>query len=333
MFRELAPVTQLSRRRAVLSALLASGVAGGLAGGLSACAPPVRPLNVGTWVFPSYELLFLAREKGWLPPPLIRLVELLSVGEIRAMLEQRRLDAATMTLDEVLQARSHGMDLRVIAILNQSLGADVLMTQPSIRRLEDLRGKRVALEEGALGVLMLDGILEQTRMPMEALKLVLLPMPRAVAALEKGEVDAVVTFEPWVSSLKARGALQLFDSSRIPGRIVDVIAARADLSDDFHPALMRLVASYFEALAEFKSHPKEAAPLLAPRLELEPQEVPRAFYGLQLMDRAANAELMRPGGDFNERIRRMQTILQDRGRLQFGTWVEGILDPRFLPTA
>jgi len=306
-------------------------MAGGLALGLAGCAPPVRPLNVGTWVFPSYELLFLAREKGWLAPREVRLVELLSVGEIRAMLEQRRLDAATMTLDEVLQARSHGMDLRVVAILNQSLGADVLLANPTIRRLEDLRGKRVALEEGALGVLMLDGILEQTRLPMEALKRVMLPMPRAVVAFEKGEVDAVVTFEPWTSQLKARGAQQLFDSSRIPGRIVDVIAARADLPDDFHPALLRLVSSYFDALQLFKERPTDVAPLLAPRLELDPNEVPRAFAGLQLMDRAANTELMRPGGAFNERIRRVQTILQDRGLLHFGTWVEGILDPRFLP--
>ena len=320
--------TDLSRRRALRLAWLAAAGAGALA----ACAPPVRPLNVGTWVFPSYELLFLAREKGWLAPAQVRLVELLSVGEIRAMLEQRRLDAATMTLDEVLQARSHGMDLRVIAILNQSLGADVLLAKPSIRRLEDLRGKRLGLEEGALGVLMLDGVLDQIRMPMEAIQRVHMPMPRAVAAFEKGELDAIVTFEPWTSQLQARGAVPLFDSSRIPGRIVDVIAARADLSDEFHPALLRLVAAYFEGLQAFKSRPLEVAPVIAPRLELDPKDVPRAFTGLQLMDRVANAELMRPGGEFNERIRRVQTILQDRGLLHFGTWVEGILDPRFLPS-
>jgi ABC-type nitrate/sulfonate/bicarbonate transport system substrate-binding protein len=94
---------------------------------LSGCSDPPSPLNVGTIVFPGYELLFLAREQGLLPEPGIRLVELLSSTDNLRLLAAGRLQAATLTLDEVLTARADGLDLRVVLVLD----------------LSDLAGKRI----------------------------------------------------------------------------------------------------------------------------------------------------------------------------------------------
>ena len=128
----------MSRRRALTYLTVAAALPW-----VTGCADPPSPLNVGTIVFPGYELLFLAREQGLLPEPGIRLVELLSSTDNLRLLASGRLQAATLTLDEVLTARADGLDLRVVLVLDVSAGADAVMVKPHVRGLSDLAGKRI----------------------------------------------------------------------------------------------------------------------------------------------------------------------------------------------
>ena len=47
------------------------------------------------------------------------------------------------------------------------------------------------------------------------------------SAFEKGQVDGAVTFDPYRAQFLRAGAATLFDSTRIPGEIVDLVAVRA----------------------------------------------------------------------------------------------------------
>ena len=147
MARELSNFPCPVNRRRSLSYLAAVAALPWLTG----CSDPPSPLNVGTTVFPGYELLFLAREQGLLPEPGIRLVELLSSTDNLRLLAAGRLQAATLTLDEVLTARADGLDLRVVLVLDVSAGADAVMVRPHVRGLSELAGKRIGVEDrGAL---------------------------------------------------------------------------------------------------------------------------------------------------------------------------------------
>ncbi|WP_254517510.1 ABC transporter substrate-binding protein, partial [Salmonella enterica] len=70
-----------------------------------------------------------------------------------------RLEAAALTLDEVLLGRNQGLDLRVILVLDISTGADVVVAAPHVHSLADLKGRRIGFEEGATGALMMNAVL------------------------------------------------------------------------------------------------------------------------------------------------------------------------------
>ncbi|WP_089415559.1 type 2 periplasmic-binding domain-containing protein [Vitreoscilla filiformis] len=114
------------------------------------------PLRIGAHPWPGYELLYLARQRGQLDPQQVRLIEFPSASASLRALAVRSIEGAALTLDEVLLARSRGIDLTVVAVLNESRGADVVLVQPGLQAPGALHGKRIGVESSATGALMLD---------------------------------------------------------------------------------------------------------------------------------------------------------------------------------
>jgi len=298
---------------------------------LAGCSDPPTPLNVGTIVFPGYELLFLAREQGLLPEPGIRLVELLSSTDNLRLLAAGRLQAATLTLDEVLTARADGVDLRVVLVLDISAGADAVMAQPHVRGLSDLAGKRIGVEDGAMGVMMFDALLSAAGLRLDQVRKVPITVNRSIEVYDSGQVDALVTFEPWVKRLEDRGAFRLFDSKAIPNRILDVLAVRADAIPTQTMAIKQLVAAHFEGRRRFFSAPAESWALIAPRLQLPVADVPAAYRGLLLPDLAENRNMLRSGGQLEQSVQVIQRVFLAAGVLRQAVPTASLIDTQFLP--
>ena len=60
-------------------------------------AEPEPPLRIGTIFWPSNELLFLARERGWLNPSQFRLVEFVDDGEVVRAFRNNAIAAAWLS--------------------------------------------------------------------------------------------------------------------------------------------------------------------------------------------------------------------------------------------
>lgn len=85
------------------------------------------PLKVAAHVWPGYELMFLAKEQGWLDPERVELVSTPFASSSLEALISGQVDAAALTLDEVLSARDRGLPLTVVLVFNVSAGTLMLM--------------------------------------------------------------------------------------------------------------------------------------------------------------------------------------------------------------
>lgn len=290
------------------------------------------PLRIGTNTWPGYEPLYLARTLGRYEGTQVHLVEFPSASQVIQGIRSGTLEGGALTLDETLSLLDDGIALDVILVMDYSAGGDMLLTKPEITSLEDLEGKTIAVETGAVGAILLNGALGEAGLGIGDVNLQPCPADKHVDCY--AAVDAVVTFEPAATRLLKQGAKRLFDSRRIPGQIVDVLVIRHDIVGRHASQIRQLIGGYFEAREHLDAHPDEAARLMAPRLGISPDELLASFEGLKLPDLVDNHQIL--GGTsapLEETAAKLSAILVRNDLLKFEPAVQGMAVADYLPAA
>ena len=271
----------------------------------------IAALQVATNVWPGYEPLYLARQLGMLEPAGVRLVEMPNSTDTLRALRGGMVGAAALTLDEALTLLQDGMDLRIVLVLDISNGADALLGGPGVNSLLELRGRRVGVENNAVGAYLLARALEHAGMRTEELKVVPVTENAHEEALRSAAVDAIVTFEPARSRLIARGAKVLFDSRQLPQEIFDVLVVQAETLRSHPEGVAKLREAWFQALEHLERDPEDATRRMAPREGLEPRSFRRALQGLEFPGRDAERRL-REGGLLAPARRLVEVMVRNR---------------------
>ena len=254
-------------------------------------APPPL-LKVGTNVWPGYEPLYLARDLGYYENSPVRLVEYSSATQVIRAYRNNAIQVAALTMDEVLLLLENGLDPRVILVMDISSGADAILAKPGIKNLEDLRGKRVGVESTALGAFFLSQSLNTVGLQPSDVHIISSEINEHERMFLQDLFDAVVTFDPVRSRLLGVNAHLIFDSSQVPGEIVDVLVIAKDTLAHSPEAVDALLNGWFKALDYLNSRPREAAPLIARRLRIPAEEVLASYKGLKLPNLDENLKLM-----------------------------------------
>jgi len=252
--------------------------------------PPLR-LGVSAWL--GNDPFILARDMDALKVSAVRIVELSSIAETKRYLRNGELEAASLTLDEALRLVEEGVALQIVGVLSLSDGADGIIAGRAIQTLQDLSGKRVALEDGAVGMLLLRRMLMVGGYGLSDLHLQYMDAPLHEQALRSGQVDAVITYEPMRSRLLADGYNELFSSGWMPGELVDVLVVRSDLSPRRRQSLVDLLVGWEQGLDFLNKHTDAAVELLVRGSELTPQEYLTAFNGIYFHNLSDSVALLR----------------------------------------
>ena len=296
---------------------------------LSACARE-EPVALGIHPWPGYEPLYLAEGFGWLPPQ-ARLVSFSNASDSIQQLRSRQIDGACLTLDEVLRARAEGIPLTVALVFDESVGADVVLARPDIRSLKDLRGKRIALEQSAVGNVVLHYLLERMEADRASLQLVDLPPDRHLAAWQAGEIDAAISYEPFASHLVRAGAQRIFDSRHFPGVILDVLAVHSEQIKSKASTWRALLQAYFRAIAHLRANREDGLRRIAALRKLTLAETEQSFVGLNLPDRNANARMLAVDGDVARAAQLLNALLHRQGLLPQADSLQALLTHELLP--
>jgi NitT/TauT family transport system substrate-binding protein len=179
-----------------------------------------QSLRLGTNVWPGYEPLYLARHRGDLTKDKVHLVEFSSSSQTIQAYRNNLIDAAALTLDEVLLLLESGETPKIILVMDISNGGDVIIGQSDMTSLADIKGKNVGVENGALGAYMIARALEIAGLDRKSINIVPLDVNEQKKAFLQHKIDAVVTFDPVSSNLIKSGGQLLFDSSQLPVKLL-----------------------------------------------------------------------------------------------------------------
>src|ERR1700737_3584954 len=147
----------------------------------------------------------------------------------------RNIDACTMTNMEALDMpAASGVPTTVVIIGDYSNGNDALLARNGLQ-MKDLPGKKMLLVEKTVSeylfdrALTMNGLREQIK---QVRKIDTSDSDIQSAFISDTSASAVVTWKPMLSQLaKEKGVSSLFDSSQIPGEILDLTVVRTEVLD------------------------------------------------------------------------------------------------------
>jgi NitT/TauT family transport system substrate-binding protein len=135
-----------------------------------------------------------------------------------------KVDAVTSTtMDALTVPAAGGRDSTVLMIGDYSNGNDGVVLKGS-DKLADIKGRSVNLVENSVSHYLLARGLEQAGLKLPDVRTVNTSDADIVAAFSAPQTTALVTWNPQLSEVKKQpGAHEVFDSSRIPGEILDTL--------------------------------------------------------------------------------------------------------------
>ncbi len=299
---------------------------------LSACGAPAKPtvVRIGTQPWIGYGPWWIAKEKGIFEKYglQVELVDFVEDKEVNAAFASGDMDAANLATHTALKLYASGLDLKLVLIEDASYQADAIIAPSTITSIADLKGKKVAYEEGTTSDLLINYALAQNGLSLADIEPVFMPASDAGATLIAGQVDVAVTYEPYIAAALAENPdlKVLYSAAERPGLISDVLVINPKLDSKTAIALLKV---WDEALAFYKSNPEEAKTIIAKAVGSTPEELQTAFDGVQFYTLAeSKAELF---GQPSALLKDVADVAQSIGLFETAPDLTKIVDTSMYP--
>jgi NitT/TauT family transport system substrate-binding protein len=229
-------------------------------------------------------------------------------------------DAATLTIYEAILAASRGTPLKIVLLLDYTTGSDGVVAKKGIRSLLDLKGKRIGIEQGTIAHFTLLKALEKAGLEQTEVKLVALDLEELKQAFLHDEVDAVGTYEPYMSELANQGGGHtIFSSREIPRTICDVLFVKEAIARDHPEVIDHWIEAWNDAL-NFKGSEPENYLRALNRLNGTPiPDLQMSFEGIFFTNLAENRTAFGTAdkpGYLLESLRAMERFMLKEGVIQ-----------------
>ena len=201
-------------------------------------------------------------------------------------------------------------------MIDQSEGADVIISTSDIVDVRGLVGQMVGLERTVLAEYMLLSAFETKQVPFDQVRFMHEGPSALVNALSKGKVAAIVTYAPYSNALRVVFRYRvLFSSAQIPGEIVDVLAVNPAFARR-HPGMIRaLVRTWWAAQALARAEPLASQALMAKREQVSSAAFVASERGIRYPGPADQAEMLAPTGSVARVLARMADQMISAKRL------------------
>ena len=285
---------------------------------LAACfEEPKGPIRVGTNIWPGYEPAYIAQDLGYFANQNVKLNQFQSASESIRAFRNDAVDVVAVTLGEALLLLQDGIDIKVFLVADISNGGDVILGSPNINNINNLKGHRVGVVGNSLGAYILVRALEIHKIPFDAVKLVHLTVDTSEEAFAAGEVDAVVSFEPYRSRLMQNGAREIFSSREMPNEIVDILVVRTEYAENNSKELKQFSKAWLKAVNYIVGEPEKAALLVGKHYQLSPEKAFSSFDGLILPNYDMNVGLLNKTAQINlsDNALKIEKVLVKHGLL------------------
>jgi NitT/TauT family transport system substrate-binding protein/sulfonate transport system substrate-binding protein len=196
-----------------------------------------------------------------------------------------------MNTTSVILARSGGNNVQIVSGFSRPANMfSIVVKDPSITRIQDLAGKKVAGPKGTVLHQLLSAALASEGMDMQQVEFLQMGLPQSSTALLAGHIDAALLAGSLVIKAQKSGARVLTTAKGLVSPKL-VIAARGGFADSY-PELVELYAQvHAESVAWMESHLKDAILIGAEEQGISPDEARQLYDWTEFTTTLTNEDI------------------------------------------
>jgi NitT/TauT family transport system substrate-binding protein len=207
-----------------------------------------------------------------------------------AALASGALNAAATTVDQHIVWMSAGIPSVQVALIDKSNGGDGLAVRSGINSIKDLKGKSVNVDgPGTVQHFMLSYILQKNGLSIQDVIRSTMAAQPAAQAFVTGQGDAAVTYEPYLSTVRARpDAGRILVTSKDYPVVIDTLVFRTDFIKQHPQVVKKVVDSFFEAQDMIRREPEKSFELMGSVVKQSGEQFAKSAAFITWTDRASS---------------------------------------------
>ncbi len=288
---------------------------------LNACSlgqpPKLQTLKIGITTWPGFDVVLYAKtadlfKKRGLEVDLVRFEN--QQDSSRAVL-RGSLDAAFVSLWDVLQVDPGNDKPAVVMVTNISHGADGLLAQSGIQSVEGLRGKRVGAKLGTVNHLILLEALKLHQMKPSEVTIEDVSNEAAIALMAKGKLDGAVIWEPLLSDTakKIKGNV-VYTTKELNSLVIDTLLSRSTTVKAKQAALTQFLSTWLDVMHAIEVDPKTVYEQVGKAMGQSGAAFGSDYAGLKKGDIALQQQMFQSQGRLKQAIAQMAQLLKEDPR-------------------
>jgi NitT/TauT family transport system substrate-binding protein len=200
------------------------------------------------------------------------------------------IQCAATTVETWIVWNANGVATTQLFQLDKSYGADGMAVKAGIDKITDLKGKTVAASApGTAPYFTLAWFLKKNGMSVKDVTVVNMEPGPAAQAFVAGQNDAAMTYEPFLSTVRANPqAGKIIATTLDYPMVMDTFGCTPDFIAKNEKAVKALADSYFEAIAMIEKEPAKSYEIMGADVKQTGEAFGKSAAFLRWQDKAAN---------------------------------------------
>ena len=278
---------------------------------------PAKPgqLRIAYSDWPGWVAWEIAIQKGWFKEAGVDVdFKWFEYAPSMEAFSANKVDAVAVTNGDALVTGSSGGKSTCIVANDYSDGNDMIVAKPGIKKVEQLKGKKIGVEVGFVDHLLLMNALKSAKMTDKDVQIVNVPTDQTPQSLKSGTVDAIAAWQPNSGNAlkEVPGSTPIFTSANVPGLIYDLLCVNPRSLAEHKADWAKVVKVWFR-VADYINDPKnldDAAKIMSARVGLTPEQYKPLMKGTHILNLQENLKHFKKAEGFDS-IFGSSTIVDD----------------------
>ena len=240
------------------------------------------------------------------------------------------IQCAATTVETWIVWNANGVPTKQIFQLDKSYGADGMAVRSSINKITDLKGKTVAASTpGTAPFFTLAWFLKKNGMTVKDVTVVNMEPGPAAQAFIAGQNDAAMTYEPFLSAVRAAPQSGKIIATTLDyPMVMDTFGCSNDFIAKNEKAAQALTDSYFQALEMIAKEPEKANTIMGADVKQTAEAFAKSAAFLRWQDKAANQKFF--SGEHAAFSNEAADLLLELGIIKQKPDMAALADTRFI---